>query len=465
MVVHLEAMTRQPKQASDGASNGVAQHPSPHPQSRLRAVLQLALCVAGIYGAYLTQGVVQEALSTKKFGTEGERFRHLSALNGVQSWVCCLWAALLMLVSDRRPPAERQHQPPFTAYWRAAVTNFVGPACGLEALKYISYPAQARGAAGEAPSLPLEKRRGGAVPPLRALAAPARPASPPPAPPPPATLRQVLAKSSKMIPVMLLGTLLHGKRYSLLEYACCFAISGGVGLFALRSSGKVVSKLASPNAPLGYTLCLLNLVLDGYTNAAQDEIHWRYRHGSALHMMCWMNFWCGLYYVPALFLFSSVGRDLLAFCLKHPEASEWHSHPLPDPRACSFPTTADAKVNVNANANANANACLSSMPLPLPTLLPTPLPLPQAGCDILLFCACGALGQLFIFATIRAFGSLVNTLVTTTRKFFNILLSVLWNGNPLLPQQWGAVALVFGGLLVSSISKSRLHRPHKPHQH
>ena len=28
---------------------------------------------------------------------------------------------------------------------------------------------------------------------------------------------------------------------------------------------------------------------------------------------------CGLYYVPLLFVFSSVGQDLLAFCLAHPE--------------------------------------------------------------------------------------------------------------------------------------------------
>ena len=40
---------------------------------------------------------------------------------------------------------------------------------------------------------------------------------------------QVLAKSSKMIPVMLMGSVLHGKRYSMLEYACCLAISGGGG--------------------------------------------------------------------------------------------------------------------------------------------------------------------------------------------------------------------------------------------
>lgn len=45
--------------------------------------------------------------------------------------------------------------------------------------------------------------------------------------------------------------------------------AAGVGLFGLKSSSKVTRKLAAPNAPLGYTLCLVNLVLDGYTNAAQ----------------------------------------------------------------------------------------------------------------------------------------------------------------------------------------------------
>ncbi|PSC72711.1 UDP-galactose UDP-glucose transporter 3 isoform A [Micractinium conductrix] len=303
--------------------------------SRLVTGLRLLACVAGIYGAYLTQGVVQETLSTKKFGPEGVRFAHLSSLNAVQCWVCFAWAALLVALFDKREPGAEY--PPFTAYWKPAVTNCVGPACGLQALKYISYPAQ------------------------------------------------VLAKSSKMIPVMLMGTLLHGNRYSALEYVCCLAISAGVGLFGMKSSSKVTGKLASPNAPLGYAMCLVNLVLDGYTNAAQDEIHKRYKQGSALQMMCWMNFWCGLYYVPLLFVFSSVGQDLLAFCLAHPEA----------------------------------------------------------GYDILLFCACGAVGQLFIFATIKTFGSLLNTLVTTTRKFFNILLSVVWNANPLLPQQWAAVALLF----------------------
>lgn len=40
----------------------------------------------------------------------------------------------------------------------------------------------------------------------------------------------------------------------------------------LQSSKKYMSKLASPNAPLGYGLCFLNLALDGFTNATQDSI-------------------------------------------------------------------------------------------------------------------------------------------------------------------------------------------------
>lgn len=70
--------------------------------SRLRQALLLLSCVAGIYASYLTQGVVQETLSTKKFGPQGERFTHLSSLNAVQCWVCFIWAALLVALFDKR---------------------------------------------------------------------------------------------------------------------------------------------------------------------------------------------------------------------------------------------------------------------------------------------------------------------------------------------------------------------------
>lgn len=72
-----------------------------------------------------------------------------------------------------------------------------------------------------------------------------------------------------MIPVMLMGTLIGGKFYSSLEYGCAIMIAAGISVFAQQSSSKVISKLVAPNAPLGYGLCTLNLLFDGYTNAMQ----------------------------------------------------------------------------------------------------------------------------------------------------------------------------------------------------
>lgn len=55
-------------------------------------VAVLAFCVAGIWSAYITQGVLQETLSTKRFGPEARRFDHLAFLNFAQNVVCFVWS-------------------------------------------------------------------------------------------------------------------------------------------------------------------------------------------------------------------------------------------------------------------------------------------------------------------------------------------------------------------------------------
>lgn len=104
----------------------------------------LVFCVAGIYGSYLTQGVVSEHLAMRRYGPEQERFKHLEALNGAQSLVCFLWAFVL-LVFQSQFSQQKQHLPPWTAYWKPALTNSIGPALGMIALRNISYPAQVNG--------------------------------------------------------------------------------------------------------------------------------------------------------------------------------------------------------------------------------------------------------------------------------------------------------------------------------
>ncbi|KAK8508162.1 hypothetical protein V6N11_073663 [Hibiscus sabdariffa] len=205
----------------------------------LRRVLVLAFCVAGIWSAYIYQGILQETLSTKRFGSDGKRFEHLAFLNLAQNVVCLVWSYIMIKLWSSSSGSGA----PWWTYWSAGITNTIGPAMGIEALKYISYPAQ------------------------------------------------VLAKSSKMIPVMLMGTLVYGIRYTFPEYMCTFLVAGGVSAFALmKTSSKTISKLAHPNAPLGYGLCFLNLAFDGFTNATQDSV-------------------------------TASGFEAVQFCKQHPEAA------------------------------------------------------------------------------------------------------------------------------------------------
>lgn len=94
-----------------------------------------------LYQRSCPQGVLQEALSTKRFGVSQERFPHLEALNGIQSFVCYIWAAALLLLFPAKPGAQVA---PVTSYLKPAISNSIGPACGILALRNISYPAQVR---------------------------------------------------------------------------------------------------------------------------------------------------------------------------------------------------------------------------------------------------------------------------------------------------------------------------------
>lgn len=68
-----------------------------------------------------------------------------------------------------------------------------------------------------------------------------------------------------------------------------------------------------------------------------------------------------------------------------------------------------------------------------------------------LIALCGALGQLFIFLMVAGFGPLACSVVTTTRKFFTVLCSVLLFGNVLIARQWLGAILVFAALFTDML--------------
>jgi UDP-galactose transporter B1 len=86
---------------------------------------------------------------------------------------------------------------------------------------------------------------------------------------------QVLAKSCKPVPVMLMGALM-GKRYPPRKYFNVFLIVSGVGLFmGGGSSGKKGGGAADASAPsqaLGLVLLFVSLCFDGGTGAYEDKL-------------------------------------------------------------------------------------------------------------------------------------------------------------------------------------------------
>ncbi|CAG0885461.1 unnamed protein product [Cyprideis torosa] len=67
--------------------------------------------------------------------------------------------------------------------------------------------------------------------------------------------------------------------------------------------------------------------------------------------------------------------------------------------------------------------------------------------------------QLFIFLTVANFGPLPCSIVTTTRKFFTVLGSVIIFGNVLITRQWIGTVLVFTGLFLDALYGKSAHSP------
>ena len=70
----------------------------------------------------------------------------------------------------------------------------------------------------------------------------------------------------------------------------------------------------------------------------------------------------------------------------------------------------------------------------------------------------GAIGQCFIFLTIANFDCFILTTVTTTRKFFSILFSIIAFGHSLITEQYYGMALIFFGISLDAITSEMRRR-------
>jgi len=199
---------------------------------------------------------------------------------------------------------------------------------------------------------------------------------------------QVVGKAGKPIPVMILGVLVGKKSYPFRKYLFVLMIVIGVVLFMYKE--KAGGKQTDSSLGLGELLIILSLTMDGLTGAVQERMKAE-AQPTAQQMMRGMNAWSCIFLGVALIL----SGELLSFC----EFVSRH---------------------------------------------------PVVLTHISLLALAGALGQLFIFLTVTEFGPLPCSVITTTRKFFTVLGSVLLFGNQLSSRQWIGALVVFTGLFLDA---------------
>ncbi|KAI7674168.1 UAA transporter [Hortaea werneckii] len=217
----------------------------------------------------------------------------------------------------------------------------------------------------------------------------------------------ILAKSCKLLPVMFLHVTLYGKRYPFYKYGVVALVTAGVALFTLSSKSSSKKKSSSGGSSVyGLFLLAINLLFDGLTNSTQDDIYARFRPYTGAQMMTALNL-------------LSTGLTALYLLLSP------YLLPL-------LNLSAGTGTGTGADELATALAFLHAHP--------------QVLREVFGFALAGGVGQIFIFATLSHFGSLLLVTVTVTRKMLTMLLSVLWFGHRLTGWQWVGVGLVFGGV-------------------
>lgn len=222
--------------------------PSPSP-----SFLHLIFCAAGIYGFFLTWGILQERITTMEYVSSGvkSRFKFFQVLNMIQAAFAALLAFLQILV-QRLPicgTKEHPHRPTsilLFSFLKIAVCSSVASSLGYRSLRHLNYPTM------------------------------------------------ILGKSCKLVPVMLMNFLIYRKKFEAYKYATVALITIGVSGFMLFESKSGSGKAAAAgNSLWGLGLLLSNLLMDGATNSWQDQLFIKYRLKSQ-QLMMFMNLFSGL---------------------------------------------------------------------------------------------------------------------------------------------------------------------------
>jgi solute carrier family 35 (adenosine 3'-phospho 5'-phosphosulfate transporter), member B2 len=208
---------------------------------------------------------------------------------------------------------------------------------------------------------------------------------------------QTLFKSTKVIPVMIMGTFLKGTKYSYIEYIEASMITLGVGIFSTyKVSKKGHTQLLDVDndnnyETLGFICLCIYILCDSFTSQWQSKLYSQFGEIDHWHMMFGINISSVVFTLVAMIIQGEI-PIVLEFLIYNPSTIYY-----------------------------NIATSITS-----------------------------ATGQIAIYYCIRKYGPTIFTIIMTTRQVFSILLSNLLFQHPLSNGSAFGAFLVFSVVFYSS---------------
>lgn len=348
------------KRKDDGLKATVVQHNSQQSSS----TLLLIICCAGIYCSFLTWSFLQEKISTKNYSPKIDStafFRGTLVINITQSFFAIVFGLVYTSIKIQKvfnPLAFlSQNADLISKFLLIAISQSISSPIAYLSLGHVDY------------------------------------------------VLYLLAKSCKLIPVMIIHRILYKSKFPLYKYLAALIITLGVFLFTFGRGSKKAAKSSNDGQTIvGLFELIVSLLLDGYTNSTQDQLfkitssksRIRTEKMTAGHLMTILNMLTFVLTLGYSVLFTNQWKDLRDF--------------------------------ISTNG-------------------------PEVLFDITGFGLLGALGQIFIFVTLENFSSVVLVTVTVTRKMLSMCSSVILFGHTLEMNQCLGLILVFSGISLETVFK------------
>jgi len=295
---------------------------------------------AGIICMLVVYGLLQERIITMPYGTGKDEvyFTDSVFLVFCNRMVAVIFAIVMVGVKGE----SYANAAPFWKYLAISFSNVYASTCQYEALKYVSFPVQ------------------------------------------------MLGKSFKMMPVMLWGMAVSGKRFGVTDWLIAFSVTGGVIEFLM--TGPISSQSDAGNSSYGLALLGGFLALDGFTSTFQEKL-FKEHTTSKYNQMLYINF--GSCCISSFTLVAS-GRITAAvgFAIEYP-----------------------AFLN---NAMTLSGAAVAA--------------------------------QWFIYSQVKEFGALVFAATMNVRQVVSILISYAKYGHSITALQVVGLVIIFGALFYKSLS-------------